>query len=273
MNRAILLGTGGIAVAFGMLAFGYLAGSQQVAIAEDARGGVMEMTDAQGLTRSDVEKIVREYLVANPDILVEMQDALEKKQKEEQKIAQLETINGAREEIFNSPYDAVVGNPEGKVTIVEFYDYNCGFCKRAFEDMLKLTADDTNLRFVLKEFPILGPDSQKAHVVSQALHRLMPEKYQEFHYQMMTNPGRASEATAMKVALSLGADEAKLREAMKDPAIGDVFDKAYDLANKLNVTGTPSYVVGNEVVFGAQGYELLAEKIKLAEACLANATC
>ena len=151
--------------------------------------------------------------------------------------------------------------PNGKVTIVEFYDYNCGYCKRAIEDMQALTAADPDLRFVLKEFPILGPDSQKASVVSMAFHTLMPEKYGEFHNQLLGGQGRASEASAIKIALSLGADEAKLREEMKNPAITEAFAKTYDLANKLAITGTPSYVVGNEVVFGALGQEVLAEKI------------
>jgi protein-disulfide isomerase len=272
MSRAIILGTGGIAVAFGMLAFGYLAGSRQLAIAQDSPQ-VIELAGAEGLDRSDVETIVREYLLANPELLLEVQKALETKQKEEQKVAQLEILKESGPEIFSSPFDAVVGNPDGKITIVEFYDYNCGFCKRAFEDMQVLTKDHPDLRFVLKEFPILGPDSQKAHLVSQAFHRVMPEKYGEFHSELMSAHGRASEATAIKIALSLGADEAKLREEMKNPQITDTFDKTYDLANKLSITGTPSYVVGNEVVFGALGHEVLAEKIKLAEACLANATC
>jgi protein-disulfide isomerase len=151
---------------------------------------------------------------------------------------------------------------------VEFYDYNCGFCKRAMEDMRALTKDDPDLRFVLKEFPILGPDSQKASVVSMAFHKMMPEKYGEFHNALLGGQGRATEAAAMKVAVSLGADEAKLRQAMKDPAIQEVFSKTYDLANKLTITGTPSYVVGNEVVFGALGQEVLAQKIAAAKADL-----
>jgi protein-disulfide isomerase len=198
---------------------------------------------------------------------------LEEKQKEEQRVAQLETIKGAKDMIFNAAYDAVVGNPDGKVTIVEFYDYNCGYCKRALEDMQSLVEQDPDLRFVLKEFPILGPDSQKAHVVSQAFHKLMPEKYGEFHVRLLSAQGRAGEASAMKIALELGADEAKLREAMKDPAITEVFSQTYDLANKLHITGTPSYVVGNEVVFGALGRDVLSEKIAAARACIADASC
>ena len=173
---------------------------------------------ADTLDRKEVETIVRDYLLANPELLLEVQQALDAKQKEEQRRA-LAIIKDAKDEIFNSAHDGVVGNPDGKVTIVEFYDYNCGYCKRAIEDMQALTAADPDLRFVLKEFPILGPDSQKASVVSMAFHKLMPEKYGEFHNQLLGGQGRAGEASAIKIAVSLGADEAKLREAMKDPTI------------------------------------------------------
>ncbi len=266
MKKAILLGTTAVAVAFAMLAVGFVAGKPR-AMADDTP----QVMAAAQLDRPAVEKIVREYLLANPELMLEVQAALEAKQKEEQRVANLKIIEDARDEIFNSPHDGVVGNPDGKITIVEFYDYNCGFCKRAQEDMLGLVEENPDLRFVLKEFPILGPDSQKAHVVSQAFLKLMPEKYGEFHNQLLGGQARATEAGAIKLALSLGADEAKLRELMKDPAIGDTFSKTYDLANKLSITGTPSYVVGNEVVFGALGKDVLSEKIAAAKACLETA--
>ncbi len=139
--------------------------------------------------------------------------------------------------------------------------------------MLALTESDPDLRFVLKEFPILGPDSQKAHVVSQAFLKLMPEKYGEFHNELLGSKSRATEAAAIKIAVSLGADEAKLREEMKNPAISDTFARTYDLANKLAITGTPSYVVGDEVVFGALGKDVLTEKIAAAKAACASAAC
>jgi protein-disulfide isomerase len=139
--------------------------------------------------------------------------------------------------------------------------------------MRALTEADPELRFVLKEFPILGPDSQRASVVSMAFHKMMPEKYAEFHRQLLGGHGRASEAAAIKIAVSLGADEAKLREAMKDPSINDIFNETYDLANKLSITGTPSYVIGDEVVFGAQGLEVLNEKLAAAKAACATAAC
>lgn len=273
MSKAILVGTGSLVVALAMLGAGFIAGNRQAAPTNTppAASETLAVAGPQ-LERKDVEKIVRDYLLANPEIMLEVQQALEIKRQEEERTANLATIEESRSDIFNAAYDGVVGNPDGKVTIVEFYDYNCGFCKRAQEDMLALTEADPDLRFVLKEFPILGPDSQKAHVVSMAFRALAPEKYGEFHNQLLGGEGRATEETAIKIALALGADEAKLREEMKNPAIGEAFSKTYDLANKLSITGTPSYVVGSEVIFGALGKDVLAEKIEAAKACV-DASC
>jgi protein-disulfide isomerase len=268
MTRAILLGAAGAVVSVAMLAGGFLAGRPLPAFAEDTPQAV----EGQ-LTRKDVENIVREYLIANPEVLVEAQKALDAKQKEEQRVAQLAIIRDHKDDIFNSAHDGIVGNPQGKTTIVEFFDYNCGYCKRAIEDMNALTSADPDLRFVLKEFPILGPDSQKASLVSVAFHKLMPEKYAEFHNQLLGSHGRAGEAQAIKIAVSLGAEEAKLREAMKDPSIQQIFDQTYELANKLAITGTPSYVVGTEVVFGAQGLEVLNQKVAEAKAACSTSAC
>ncbi|TGS15208.1 DsbA family protein [Mesorhizobium sp. M2E.F.Ca.ET.209.01.1.1] len=275
MNKAILLGSaGGLAVALGMLAFGFVAGNPQAAKADTVQvAQVTSSTDTKTaadtkIDRKEVEGIIRDYLLKNPEVLLEVQDALEAKQKEEQRLAALGVIKNSKDEIFNSTFDGVVGNPKGKVTIVEFYDYNCGFCKRAIEDMQALTKSDPDLRFVLKEFPILSPDSQKASVVSMAFHLMHPEKYGEFHTALLGGQGRATESSAIKVALSLGADEATLREKMKDPRIAETLSRTYDLATKLSITGTPSYVVGNEVIFGALGQQVLAEKIEEAKSAL-----
>ena len=270
MKQALIVGTAGAIAAVAMLGFGFAAGKPKVEAAE-AAPMVLAQADAQ-LGKPEVEKIVRDYLLANPEILRDMQTALDAKEKEEQRIAHLQVIKDARADIFTAAYDGVVGNPNGKTTIVEFYDYNCGFCKRAQEDMKALTAADPDLRFVLKEFPILGPDSQKAHVVSMAFRKLAPEKYGDFHNQLLEGKGRANEAAAIRIAVALGVDEAALREEMKNPTITEEFAKTYDLANKLAITGTPSYVVGNEVVYGALGADVLSEKIAAARAC-AETTC
>ena len=174
MKRAILLGTTGTAAAVAMLAGGFLAGRPQPAMAKDTPSAAVTIASADTMDRKEVEKIIREYLLANPELLQEVQQALDAKQKEEQRVAQQAIISDARDKIFKSAHDGIVGNPNGKVSIVEFFDYNCGYCKRAIEDMRAMTAADPELRFVLKEFPILRPDSQKASVVSMAFHNMMP---------------------------------------------------------------------------------------------------
>jgi protein-disulfide isomerase len=272
MTRAILLGAASAIVSVAMLAGGFIAGRPTPALATDMSVAAAPASGEQ-LNRKDVENIIRDYLLANPELLLEVQKALDAKQKEEQRITQLGVIKDNKDEIFTSANDGIVGNPSGSITMVEFFDYNCAFCKRAIEDMKALTAADPNLRFVLKEFPILGPDSQKASVVSMAFHKMMPEKYSEFHTELLGGHGRATEAQAIKVAVSLGADENKLREEMKDPAITKIFDETYDLANKLAITGTPSYVVGNDVVFGAQGVDVLNQKLTEAKAACASTAC
>jgi protein-disulfide isomerase len=271
MSKAIVLGAASAIAAVAMLGFGYAAGKPQAPQSATEQPILVAQADTP-LGRPEIEQIVRDYLIANPEILRDMQSALDAKEKEEQRVAHLQVIEDAKADIFNAAYDGVVGNPVGKTTIVEFYDYNCGFCKRANTDMIALTAADPDLRFVLKEFPILGPDSQKAHTVSMAFRKLMPEKFGEFHNQLIDAKGRATEASAIKIAQSLGADEAALREEMKNPAITEEFARTYDLANKLSITGTPSYVIGTEVVYGALGTEVLTEKIAAARACT-DATC
>ncbi|PHP68077.1 disulfide bond formation protein DsbA [Zhengella mangrovi] len=224
----------------------------------------MTISDAN---RAQIETIVREYLLKNPEVLVEAQQALETKQAAEQRDQQRAVIGAASADLFDSKHDGLVGNPKGSVTIVEFFDYNCGYCKRALSDMQSMVEADKDIRFVMKEFPILGEDSHKAHIVSQALIAIAPEKYAEFHQKLLGSSGRANEAKAIEIATGLGVDEGKLREAMKDPEIAKTFRKTYELANKLSITGTPTYVVGDEVVFGALGQEVLEAKVQNLRTC------
>ncbi|TWG93873.1 protein-disulfide isomerase [Mesorhizobium sp. J18] len=260
-KNAILVGAAGAVISLGMLALGYMAGNSQMP------GEAVATLPQQSADRSEIELIVRDYLLANPDLLIDMQTALEERQREEQRVSQQQIISEAGDRIFNSKFDGIIGNPDGTVTIVEFFDYNCGFCKRALEDMQNLVETNPDLRFVLKEFPILGPESQQASVVSLAFHTIAPEKYGEFHNRLLGGDGRADEETAIGIALSLGVDEAALREAMENPEIMHAFAETYQLAEQLAITGTPSYVIGNEVVFGALGREVLAQKIEAARAC------
>lgn len=210
---------------------------------------------------------IKEYLLANPEILMDMQEALQQKQLKAQQEQASAAISENKKEIFNAKYDISLGNPDGDVTIVEFFDYNCGYCKRALSDMDAILEKDKNVRFVLKELPILGPDSLAAHKVSAAVRDLAPEKYGEFHRALLGGEGRATEESAIELAGKLGVAEPDIRKAMTEKPHDDAVRETYALAQSLGITGTPSYVISDEAIFGAVGVDDLNEKIASVRAC------
>ncbi|ASY62446.1 protein-disulfide isomerase [Sinorhizobium sojae CCBAU 05684] len=217
--------------------------------------------------KEEIGAFIKEYLLANPEIMLEVQEALTAKQRAQQQEAATAAIANNRSAIFNSAHDIALGNPEGDVTIVEFFDYNCGYCKRALSDMDQILAKDKNVRFVLKELPILGPDSLAAHRVSAAFRAIAPEKYGDFHRELLSAEERATEDTAIAVAARLGVTEEKLREKMEDDSHDAAVREAYMLANDLGITGTPSYVIGSEAVFGAVGSGELTKRVANMRQC------
>eukprot|EP01132_Coremiostelium_polycephalum_P011771 gene11771-14401_t len=244
---ALVSASAGLAV---LAALGF---SQQAVMAQTSTAATPQPAMSSTVNRAEVEAIIKDYLIKNPEVLLEAQAALSAKQEASQQQAQGQVISQNHDKLFNSSLDAVFGNPKGDVTVVEFFDYNCGYCKRALPDMDALLKSDPKLRFVMKEFPILGPDSTKAHIVAKAFKALMPEKYLEFHRDLLGRDGRATEDAAMQIAVKLGGNEKAIREKMKSPDIAQAFQQNYDLANALNINGTPSYIIGNEVVPGALG--------------------
>ena len=194
--------------------------------------------------KDEIGKIVREYLLAHPEVMVEVQQALEKKQADERMAQARVAVKENSDAIFNGSNDIALGNPQGKTTVVEFFDYNCGYCKRAVSDMDGIIKANPDVRFVLKEFPILGQDSVDAHKVSFAFKHIAPQKYGEFHRALMTGE-HANEARALEVAKSLGVTEEQIRAKMAEIPQDDSVRDAYQLATKLGITGTPSYVLGD----------------------------
>ncbi|GGB54481.1 outer membrane protein [Roseibium aquae] len=222
---------------------------------------------ADELTKSDVETIVREYLIANPDIIADALTELDRRQREAEEAARVQALTESADILFNSSRQAVLGNPNGDITLVEFFDYNCGYCKRAHGDMVRLIEDMPNLRVVLKEFPVLGQGSVEAAQIGIAVNAIAPDRYGEFHENLMLQRGQANRASAMKVATDMGLSEASLAEALATDEAGRTLEEVYTLANRLGLTGTPSYVVGDEVIMGAVGYEQLQAKLKSMDSC------
>jgi len=214
--------------------------------------------------RHEIEAIIKTYLVAHPEVLQEVQDALDKQQKQADAEKAKATIKAQNATIFSSPHQVVLGNPQGNVTMVEFFDYNCAFCKRALPDMMELLKTDSNLKFVLKEFPVLGPGSVEAAHVAVAARMQDPtgKKYIEFHQKLLGGRGAADKERALAVAKEVGFDMARLEKDMNSDEVKNTIDENMKIADALGVSGTPSYVVGDEVIVGAVGLDALRDKIK-----------
>jgi len=216
--------------------------------------------------RGDIEKIIRSYLVSHPEVLEEAINELNKRQAaaEEQKHEASVTENASK--IFNSPRGVVLGNRDGDVTFVEFFDYNCGYCKRAMADMLDLMKTDPKLKVVLKEFPVLSPGSVEAAQVAVAVRMQDPggKKYLDFHQRLLGGRGPADKARALAAAKDAGLDMTRIEKDLASPEVKATIDENFKLAEAMGMNGTPSYVIGKQVVVGAIGLEGLKEKIGLA---------
>jgi len=210
-----------------------------------------------------IEKTVRDYLTKNPEVLVEMTNELDKRQAAEQEAQQKKTISENADAIFRSPMAHVVGNPSGDVSLVEFFDYNCGYCRKAMPDVVKLVKDDGKIRLVLKELPIFGEDSEAAAKLALASNK--QGKYFEMHQKLFSEPGKADKDKALRVAKELGLDVDQLQKDAEDPDIRKGLEQAKDLAQKLNLQGTPLYLIGDRVLPGAPDDLLDELKAKVAD--------
>lgn len=231
---------------------------------------------AQALTapqRAEVESIIKDYLLKHPELIEEVMRELEKRQSVAEAAKAQKVISDNAQILFNSPRQVTLGNPKGDVTMVEFFDYNCGYCKRALLDMLELMKADPNLRVVLKEFPVLGEASLQAAQVGIALNMQdkSGKKYFDFHQKLLTGRGSVDRAKALAAAKDAGADMARLEKDMTSPDVKATLEETFKLAEPLGLNGTPSYVIGNNVVIGAVGLSDLKEKINAARC--GKATC
>ncbi|WP_180901332.1 DsbA family protein [Martelella soudanensis] len=216
---------------------------------------------------ADFDQRVHAYLVNNPEVLLDVQVALQQKQVDEQQAQASEVIAQNQDKLYLPAYDGVMGNPDGDITVVEFFDYNCGYCRRALSDMDDIIANNDDVRFVLKEIPVLGPESEAAQRISYAFFKAAPDKYEDFHRALMGSGSRATEATARAVAASLGVDDLAIDKAIADYPAEEALQEHFGLAGALGVSGTPSYIVGDVMLPGAVGADRIQETIDNIRAC------
>lgn len=196
-----------------------------------------------------VRKLVRQYIMENPEIIAEAIEALREKQRLAAEAEARKALVERRNEILNDPDSPILGNPEGDVTLVEFFDYRCTYCKSVYEDLMQTVKADGKVRLILKEFPILGPESQMA--ARAALAARSQNKYAEFHGALMRLRMPLTDASVMKVAAEVGLNVEKLKKDMASPQISEALKRNSELARALDISGTPAFVVGDRIIPGA----------------------
>ena len=211
-----------------------------------------------------VESIVREYLLAHPEVLVEALTEYQKRQKVAEEQLRQQAIVTRNQELTEDPAAPVLGNPQGDVVVVEFFDYRCPYCKTVAPMVRDEVASDGKVRLVMKEFPILGPQSRQA--ARAALAAAMQDKYEVFHFALMTQPGDMSDTHIETVAASVGLDVERLRGDMKSPEIAAAIDRNIALAEAVGIRGTPAFVIGKTLVPGAIDAETFRQLIAEARA-------
>ena len=255
---------------------GLIALAPRPASAQDLHGEIETIVkDYLAAHPDEVGEIVKGYFLKHPEALAQvLAEILKHRSAANAGTASLGTavkaagdrsaaIAGNAATLFSSPHQVTLGNPDGDVTLVEFFDYSCGYCKRALPDLLALLKDDPKLKIVLKELPILGPGSLDAARVAVAVRMQDPggQKYIAFHQEMLGNPGPASREKALAAARDQGLDMARLEQDSASDEVNATLKEDIQLASAVGITGTPGYVIGKDVIPGAVGIAALKRQI------------
>ena len=222
--------------------------------------------DVATIDAETLNPMIESYLMSDPKILQRMSVALDTTLQAEEREQATTAIASMQDAIFNDPDQVVLGNPDGDVTLVEFFDYNCGYCRAALPDMAALLAEDPNLRIVLKEFPILSNESIDAARVAVLVGKADVD-YWTFHETLFTSRSQVDKQVALAAASDLGLSPVALELDMGTDAVAKTIQTSYEIARALNITGTPTYIIGNEIIPGAIGIDELRSRIANMRAC------
>lgn len=220
-------------------------------LALGAPAAALDLASMSEEDRAAFRAEVRSYLLDNPEVLMEAIAILEQRDQAAQDAADAAMVQANLDAILDDGHSWVGGNPDGDITVVEFMDYRCGYCRRAFQEVEDLVGQDANIRFVLKEFPILGEQSDLASRFAVAVQQAHgADTYKDVHDALMLLEVDVSAETLSRLAESFGLDPAPLIEAMASPEVAAVIDANHALAQQLQISGTPTFVVGDRMVRG-----------------------
>jgi protein-disulfide isomerase len=215
---------------------------------------------ATALPKDEFERRVRDYILNNPEVIVEAARRFEQRQRAAEESEATTALKERAEELLRDRDTPVSGNPDGDVSLVEFFDYNCPYCRQVTPIMAEAETADPKLRVVYKEFPILGPNSTFSAKAALAVHR--QGKYVAFHKEMMLDRGVANEAKVLRIAAKIGVDAERMKSDMNDPAIAAIVERNLALAQALRINGTPGFVIGDQIVRGAIDLKTLQSLIQ-----------
>jgi protein-disulfide isomerase len=231
-------------------------------------GAALAVESFSAPQKEEIGKVVHDYLLANPEVIRDAIDELKKREETAELAMREKAVNEQGDKITRSPNQAVVGNPDGDVTLVEFFDYNCGYCKQSLASVTKLIEADPKLRVVLKDFPILGLDSvDAAHVATAARMQLPPAKFFEFHKKLLSTRGHIGKQQALAAAKEVGADMDRLEKDASGPETQAALKEVATLAEQLKFDGTPSWVIGKEAIVGGVPYAQLKARLDNMHKC------
>ncbi len=216
-------------------------------------------TNFSAAQRAELQQMVHDYILENPDVVMEALTRLQARQEQAEEQQQRQQVASSAAQLFRSTDSPIMGNPNGDVTLVEFFDYQCGYCKRVLETVFQLTSSDPNLRVVFKEFPILGPASVVA--ARAALASREQGRYVEYHNALMAYRGALTEDSIFAVAGQIGLDVDRLRRDMESPAVSREINANMELARTLGIRGTPAFVIGDRVIPGAVSIDVLRQLV------------
>jgi protein-disulfide isomerase len=224
------------------------------------------------LDPADLDPMIEKYLMSDPKVLQRLSDALAQQNQADEALKTKQALAANSDAIFNDADQVVIGNPKGDVTLVEMFDYNCGYCRGALPDLATLLNEDKNLRVVLKEFPILSAESVDAARVAVQVAKSGVD-YWAFHQALFTGRGQVDATMALNEAKTLGLDPDTLKAGMQAKPVSDALQKSYDLAKVLNVSGTPTYIIGDKIIPGAVPIDDLRTAIANMRACGSAVSC
>ncbi len=233
-----------------------LAVAATLASAPVSADGLTDMSDAE---RASFRAEIRDYLLENPEVLLEAIAVLEQRQADAETVQDQSMVMSYADDIFNSPYDWEGGNPDGDIVLVEFMDYRCGYCRRAQPDVARLIETDGNIRYIVKEFPILGDQSVLASRFAISTRQTLgDDAYEMVHEALMDMRGDMTEDSLRRLAEGLELDADAIMTGMDSPDVDAVIAANHTLASRMQISGTPTFVMNDQLLRGYMPYENMA---------------